>query len=403
MRKQLKQKQIGAAVKKSQSKTGTFFVAHNINTEGLFMNEITLILLFLLAFNFTLYSYAEEIKLPPVNVRINSSVNCTYCQELKKSLLQQGSLKPQIDGVYYSGELPITVNGAFLKVPIDFIELDSPNVTKLKLTTPLTQPKENYVPYLQTSFGDEIVLEGSPSYIAEALNIDTSNLNEAQKLGLSIGAFEEAVIDKTLEANQISMSQAFKSPKRLIVNKNKNFYTLKQICSDSRKNNPKKKLALVVLKTHLCDTGTLVCLKSASLISDPANKFVQDNFSVYETRFIRQGDLILNSGEEKIRSEFGKLDSNPQYYVIDVKSCSQLSSEYALNANEGIFSMDEGNRIDFNKNYKALRELLLRETKVAKLVGRNYIQNDESQIDKELKKLFIILKKLTKTKRLNQQ
>ncbi len=353
------------------------------------MNEITLIILFLLAFNFTRYSYAEDISVPPLNIRVLSSVSCNYCQKLKKSLLDEGVLKSKIKDTYFTGQLPIVVRDIHLTVPIEFIEIDSTHFHEIKFTIPFEEPQEAYVPYLQTYLGSflrsSLVSSDILALLTEELNIDFYNLSEAKKLELTIGTLEEAILDINSIKQNIPLSQAFKSPKRLIVNKSNNFYSLKQICEDSSKNNPNKKLALVVLKTHLCDTGTLVCLKSASLISDPANKFIQDNFSVYETRFIRQGELILNTGEQEVRTEFGKLDSNPQYYVIDVKTCTQLSSVYAYKAGEGIFSMDQGNRIDFNKNYVALRELLLREPKVAKLVGQNYIQKDESQIDKELK------------------
>ncbi len=94
--------------------------------------------------------------------------------------------------------------------------------------------------------------------------------------------------------------------------------------------------------------------------------------------------MIDNSGELKLRSTFKKVDSNPQYYVIDVKKCEILYTEYGYNAKEGMFQMGEGNRIDFDANYTSLRNLLLSDSRVAKLVGPTYLNDNHDQIKKEL-------------------
>jgi hypothetical protein len=144
-----------------------------------------------------------------------------------------------------------------------------------------------------------------------------------------------------------------------------NFFKKDEVCRDARANDPRKRLAVVLLKTHNCDVGTAVCMDSLSTFSDPANVFLKDNFATYHTRFtsyslsqpiknFRMGSLDYSSfpKEDQIRAEWGKEDSNPQLLVVDTQSCTVLGSRY-------MYDHPDSFRMNFHRRYLAMREILL--------------------------------------------
>ena len=175
-------------------------------------------------------------------------------------------------------------------------------------------------------------------------------------------------------------------PIRMVKNATSSIYTHAEICQYSKEHFPQKQLAMVIVKTHICDPGTQVCLKTAALVADPANKFVHDNFVVFHTRFKQNGVTIENSGEREIRDEWKKYDSNPEYIILDVNSCKEIFRQYAYQVFElGMFwTNGTGSHLDFNSNYRALRFLLLSEPQIASALGGRYTQSDEKQIQSEL-------------------
>ena len=177
-------------------------------------------------------------------------------------------------------------------------------------------------------------------------------------------------------------------PVRIVKNEKKEIYTLAQVCEHSRQVNPNKKAAMVIVKTHNCDPGTQVCLKTATLVADVGNRFVHDNFTVFHTRFMNQGSILPNSGEESIRTEWNKPGSDPEFVIIDVAACQVIFREYAKSVYEkGMFWTTGDGKLDFEKNYRAMRELLLSSPKVAALLDNQYILGNEGQIQAELKRI----------------
>jgi hypothetical protein len=75
------------------------------------------------------------------------------------------------------------------------------------------------------------------------------------------------------------------------------FFKLKEICEDSKKNHQEKKIAFLMFKTHMCDRGSKACLYNTRTMVDPCNKFLQDNFSIYHTRMFRYKTLKSPSEE----------------------------------------------------------------------------------------------------------
>jgi rRNA maturation protein Nop10 len=115
-------------------------------------------------------------------------------------------------------------------------------------------------------------------------------------------------------------------------------YKKQDVCDDARKSDPSKKLALILLATHLCDAGTHVCLDSLRTITDEANIFVKRNFVVYQTRFYsfdldKDGTInqLYYAGEKDIRDEWNKRDVNPEIAIMDLKSCKVLGHVLVMN------------------------------------------------------------------------
>jgi hypothetical protein len=190
-----------------------------------------------------------------------------------------------------------------------------------------------------------------------------------------------AAVPKTVQSGGLML------PTRLVQNQNMSLYTHKQVCDDARINHPQKKAIMVVLKTHYCDTGTRVCVKSEALVSDPANALIQDNFAVYDTRFIEMSSMLANTGEEAIRKEWAKKGVNPEFVILDPKTCSEIYRKVIKKGDlsSGILSADVTMRqLDFEANYRALRSYLLSEPRVAALLGGKYNSKDEAQIKAEL-------------------
>lgn len=175
-------------------------------------------------------------------------------------------------------------------------------------------------------------------------------------------------------------------PTRLIKNEQQSFYTKQDVCEHSKKTAPAKKAAMVIVKTHYCDKSSQVCLKTTSLVADRTNHLVHDNFTVYQSRFESQRRKITNSGEKSIRDEWDKDDSGPEFYIVDVQSCEILFRDYAYTVyQQGMHRANQaGTHLDFEANYRALRQLLLQDEAVRNLLDNKYQNLDETQIQNEL-------------------
>lgn len=140
------------------------------------------------------------------------------------------------------------------------------------------------------------------------------------------------------------------------------FYRKAEICADAKIRNPEAQMAVILMKTHLCDVGTEVCMDSLSTFADPANVFLRENFALYHTRFYSYqlektpvGNKIIKNGypEEKlIRDELGKQDSDPELLVLDLKTCQSMGSKYMM-TDEKAFGGD------FLDRYAAIKRLLI--------------------------------------------
>lgn len=175
-------------------------------------------------------------------------------------------------------------------------------------------------------------------------------------------------------------------PGRLINNDDHNFFTKEDVCKHAKKNAPEKKAAMIIVKTHYCDRSSKVCLKTTALVADPANHFVHDNFSVYQSRFESERRQIINAGEKSIREEWNKHDSGPEFYIMDVRSCEVVFRDYAYSVyRQGMYQANAaGTHLDFAANYRAMRHLLLQDESVRQLLDNRYEHLNEAQIQTEL-------------------
>jgi len=145
------------------------------------------------------------------------------------------------------------------------------------------------------------------------------------------------------------------------------FYKQEDVCKYTREKAPDKKLALVVVKTHLCDGYTQVCLKSLANVSDKANTFIHDNFQVFHTRFSCQGDTCT-IGETAIRNEWNKVGVDPKLIVIEPQSCKVLFRDFAYNW-QGFYYTDKGyTSMDFEITYAAMKIMLLSKQSVRNIL-----------------------------------
>ena len=147
------------------------------------------------------------------------------------------------------------------------------------------------------------------------------------------------------------------------------FYKKQDVCADARKADPAKKLALILLSTHLCDAGTHVCLDSLRTITDEANVFVKQNFVVYQSRFYsfdldKSGTInqLYYSGENEIRREWKKTGVNPDVAIMDLRSCQVLGSSLVM-------SYPRAFNRSFVDRYLAFRKLITDIPGVAAEIG----------------------------------
>ena len=175
-------------------------------------------------------------------------------------------------------------------------------------------------------------------------------------------------------------------PTRLIKNDSVSFYTKQDVCEHSKNTAAEKKAAMVIVKTHYCDKSSQVCLKTTALVADPANHFVHDNFTVYQSRFESKGRPIVNTGEAFIRDEWDKDDSGPEFYIVDVNSCQIIFRDYAYTVyRQGMHQANTaGTHLNFDANYRAMRLLLLQDESVRNLLDNKYEHRNEAQIRTEL-------------------
>ncbi|MBN23336.1 MAG: hypothetical protein CL678_18770 [Bdellovibrionaceae bacterium] len=113
---------------------------------------------------------------------------------------------------------------------------------------------------------------------------------------------------------------------------NENFYSPRQVCEHAKQNRPDQKFALVLLKTHLCDSGTGVCMMSLLSFSDSNHRWLKENFQRYHTRFFAytlEGKEVWQNTfalKNLIAESWGKNDVNPEISVLDLtKPCDSDS------------------------------------------------------------------------------
>lgn len=114
------------------------------------------------------------------------------------------------------------------------------------------------------------------------------------------------------------------------------FHQPKMICEHARAQG--KPYAFILLKTHHCDSRAKVCATSLSAAAHKANSFVQQNFSLYQTRFYdstmygRQVDI---PDFQKIATAWGKTDRNPEMVIMDTATCQVVLRDKFYSSKRG--------------------------------------------------------------------
>lgn len=104
-------------------------------------------------------------------------------------------------------------------------------------------------------------------------------------------------------------------------------HTRAQICADARVRSPDKRLALVAIKSHICDFEGRACLKLTRDLSDTCNGFVHANFALYHSRLYRNSPDRAHVMEESpvawdIAEEWSKI--TPVMAVLDLQTCERI-------------------------------------------------------------------------------
>lgn len=353
----------------------------------------TLLILFLLAIVaiLNIANAAEPVAAtqPKIRLRFVSLSNkvCTACSEALNHLTQNKNLAATSNPAAYKGKMLVENPSAKNLVEVELYHFDRPEINKVWFDSPLsTQFIHNNLgmaqfPVLQIFVDGTLYMHGSFSDLATALNVELTGANYARFSYDVMYAF----VNQKLKSNTSPIL-----PIRLQANDKKQFYKLSQICEHTKNIAPSKN-ALVVLKTHYCDNHARVCLRTSALVSDPANKFVHDNFVVYDTRFAKANVLFDQKEEATIRKAWNKPDEDPEYLVIDTtsrpNSCEIIHRKYAKNYVEyGLFATQGAldDEIDFNTNYIGLRTLILDSPRVTNLLKNKYDVRSMAQIEEEL-------------------
>lgn len=166
---------------------------------------------------------------------------------------------------------------------------------------------------------------------------------------------------------------------------NRDLYKKQDVCEDARRSDPSKRLALILLSTHLCDAGTHVCLDSLRTVTDEANIFVRQNFVVYQSRFYSfnldsSGTInqLYYDGESQIRKEWNKAGVNPDVAIMDLKSCRVLGRSLVM-------SYPRAFSTNFVVRYLAFRKLITDIPGVAAEIGAD--STDPATIKTEVAKI----------------
>lgn len=119
-------------------------------------------------------------------------------------------------------------------------------------------------------------------------------------------------------------------------------HTAEQICEHARRHHPDKTLALVAIKSHVCDFSTRACLKATRDLCDTCNTFVHANFALYQARMIRNspdGEIVMQEAPVtwEIADEWSHI--GPLFIVLDLLACSRAGEVTPVTG-----SMAEGDR-----------------------------------------------------------
>lgn len=147
-------------------------------------------------------------------------------------------------------------------------------------------------------------------------------------------------------------------------------YTPQQVCKETQRQG--KKMALVLLKTNLCDppTGTAVCINSLSFISDMAGVFYRRYVATFHTRFWEAGaEHILSTGESKIRPTWNKFGVNPEFVILDATNCSQPKVIHRQYMRDAIMGNVRANDYTRASIYRGLRDSFLFSVSVRNILG----------------------------------
>ena len=152
---------------------------------------------------------------------------------------------------------------------------------------------------------------------------------------------------------------------RLITNK---LLTPAAVCADAKSRDPKKRFALVVGKTHVCDLGEKVCLKTLRDISDSCNRFLQRNFAIYHTRpytYTADGKIIAEEqdGAVPIMDAWAPR-GGPNLHVIDLASCRAFPRDDS----PGLDGLG-GKMPPTQERFRLMREQILRINGVRQAMG----------------------------------
>ena len=146
----------------------------------------------------------------------------------------------------------------------------------------------------------------------------------------------ENFVDPVVAATQEVIADDERYPFSRPIILSENFHTPQKVCEHAKAQG--KPYAFILLKTHHCDSRMKVCATSLTAVAHKANTFVQNNFSLYQTRFYdttmygRQVDI---PNFQKIADAWNKKDRNPEMVVMDTSNCEVLLREKFYSSRRG--------------------------------------------------------------------
>lgn len=172
------------------------------------------------------------------------------------------------------------------------------------------------------------------------------------------------------------------------------FYRQNEVCHHAQKNSPNKKVAIVLMKSHLCHSPVgAYCIDASRLFAAPHLIFLKEHFALYHSRLTRpRRDENFNvvadttKGYWKIAKEWRFTSQHPELVFLDLQNC-KVFDQFKLDTN--LIVQATRDRTDHSfEFYQKIRSHILQSSTLVQRLGAKIL--DPETIDEEWKKASIV-------------